>query len=112
MQREPKDRFQTYIKSVDGIITAMKEKERNVEEVNTEDFSSASQTIKEKLLAFKSLYNSAIDTNTQDKLTDQQKKIFEKVIEDANLGIESHSLKVIRDSIADLELFRERISNS
>lgn len=94
----------------------MKEKETDVEEVNTEDFSSDSQTIKEKLETFESLFHSAKEPDALSqsaiRLTDEQKKIFEKVFEDANLGIESHSLKVIRDLIKDLESFRERISNS
>ena len=112
MQPEPKDRLQPYIKSVQAIIDAMRAKERYVEEQNSEDYSDASRVIKEKLTAFESLYNSAKQAQNQNamRLTDEQKKIFEKVIQDANLGIESHNLKVIRDSIRDLETFRERIS--
>ncbi len=116
MQTEPNSRFQSYIKSVEEIVASMKMKERYIEELNTSDFSDASETIKNKLLTFESLFNSAEVSDVSDqntiRLTDEQKRILEKVIEDANLGIESHNLKVVRDSIRDLESFRERISNS
>ena len=99
------DQFQPYIESVENIVGAMKQKVRYVEEQNFPDYPSASKLIKEKLVTFQSMFDSAT-------LTDEQKQIFAKVIEDANRGIESHNLKVLRDSIQDLEAFRERIAKS
>jgi hypothetical protein len=78
---------------------------RYVEEQNFPDYPNASEVIKEKLGTFQSMFDSAT-------LTDEQKQIFAKVIEDSNRGIESHNLKVLRDSIQDLESFRERIAES
>ncbi len=116
MQSRPNSQFQPYIESVEDIVGAMKLKEMYIEEVNTSDFADASEKIKDKLLTFEALFSSAKGPNVADqnalRLTDAQKQLFEKVIEDANLGIESHNLKVVRDSIKDLESFRERITNS
>ena len=116
MQSHPNDQFQPYIESVEDIISAMKLKESIIEEVNTSDFTDASDRIRNKVITFEALFSSAKGPDVSDqnapRLTDEQKKLFEKVIEDANLGIESHNLKVVRDSIKDLESFRVRIINS
>jgi len=116
MQPRPNNQFQPYIESVEDIVSAMKLKERYVEELNSSDFTDASQNIRNKLLTFETLFATAKESNVPDhnalRLTEVQKRLFEKAIEDANLGIESHSLKVLRDSIRDLESFRERIINS
>ncbi len=116
MQSSPNNRFQSQIESVENIVSAMKRKERIIEELNTPELPTASEIIKNKLLTFESLFksakeSSALDQNTM-RLTDEQKQIFEKVIEDTNRGIESHNLKVVRESIKDLESFSERIGNS
>jgi hypothetical protein len=116
MHSQPNEQFQPYFQSVDDILSAMKLKERYIEEVNTADFSDASEKIRDKLLAFEALFSAVRQSGPSDRnsisLTGKQRALFEKVIEDANLGIESHSLKVIRDSINDLEAFRDRIINS
>ena len=116
MQSNPKNRFQANIESVENIVGAMKKKERYIEELNSPDFPNANEIVRDKLLTFESLFRSmkepsVLDQNTI-RLTDEQMQIFEKVIEDANKGIETHNLKVVRDSIRDLEAFRERITNS
>jgi hypothetical protein len=116
MQSRPNNQFQPYIESVENIVSAMKLKERYVEELNSSDFTDASQNIRNKLVTFEALFASAKEPNVPDqnalRLTDAQKQLFEKVIEDANLGIESHSLKVLRTSIKDLESFPKRIINT
>src|SRR5580704_5774103 len=115
MQPNVNKKFQPYLESVEDIVSAMKLKQRYVEEQNDADYSVASEVIRNKLLTFEGLFSSAKSLSASDKnsisLNDVQKRIFEKVIEDANLGIESHNLKVIRDSIKDLESFQERIRN-
>ena len=115
MEPRRSDQFQPYIESVENIVGAMKQKVRYVEELNFPDYPNASEVIREKLVAFESMFKSAsqhgLDQN-KIALTDEQKQIFAKVIEDANRGIESHNLKVLRDSIRDLESFRERIAES
>jgi hypothetical protein len=115
MQPEPKNQFQPLIESVENIVSAMKMKERYIEELNTGGFSNASENVRNKLLIFESLFQSMKEPDNfqnTSRLTESQKQIFEKVIEDANLGIESHNLKVVRDSIRDLESFRLRITDS
>ena|SRR5271157_1398506 len=116
MQSHPSSRFKPYIESVEHIIAAMKLKERHIEELNTSDFSDDSENIRKKVLAFEALFASVKESNISDqdamRLTDSQKRVCEKVIEEANLGIESHNLKVVRDSIRDLKSFRERITSS
>jgi hypothetical protein len=115
MQSRRSNQFQPFIESVEDIISAMKLKERNIEELDTSDYSDASENIRKKLRAFEALFASAkepgVSGQNTTKLTDAQTKLLEKVVEDANLGIESHSLKVVRDSIRDLESFRLRITN-
>ncbi len=115
MQSNPKNRFQPHIESVENIVSAMKTKERYVEELNSPDLPNANEIVRDKLQTFESLFQSAkepsvLDQNTI-RLTDEQKQIFEQVIEDTNKGIESHNLKVVRGSIRDLESFRECITN-
>src|SRR5579864_1151169 len=116
MQSRPNNQFQPYIESVENIVSAMRLKERYIEELNTSDFSTASENIKNKLQTFEALFESAKESNVSAQnaimLTDAQKQLFQKIIEDANLGIESRNLKVVRDSIKNMESFRERISNS
>ena len=116
MELSPKNQFQSHIECVNEIVSAMKIKERYIEELNSPDFSNANEDVRNKLQTFESLFQSVKEPAVSDqnaiRLTEEQKQIFEKVIEDANLGIESHNLKVVRDSIRDLESFRERITNS
>ena len=107
MQPNVNKKFQPYVESVEAIVRAMKLKQRYVEEQNDADYPDASEVIRNKLLTFEALFSSAKSHIVSDQnsisLNEAQKRIFEKVIEDANLGIESHNLKVIRDSIKDLE---------
>jgi hypothetical protein len=112
MQSRPNDQFQPFIESVEDIVSVMKRKERYIEELNTPDLPDISEVIKEKRIAFESMFNSLKEDRYTPRLTDDQKKLFEKVVEDTNLGIESSNLKVIRDSIRDLESFRDRLINS
>jgi len=117
MQSRPNNnQFHPFIETVEKIVSAMKVKERHIEELNTSDFSDDSQNIRIKLQTFQTLFASAKEPRGSDNkaiiLTDKQKQILEKAVEDANLGIESHSLKVIRNSIKELESFREQITNS
>ena len=116
MQPNVNKKFQPYVESVEDIVSAMKLKQRYVEEQNDADYPDASEVIRNKLLTFEGLFSSAKSNIVSDQnlinLNDAQKRIFEKVIENANLGIESHNLKVIRDSIKELESFQERIRNS
>ena len=106
------ERFQPFIESVDNIVSVMKQKERYIEEQSTPDLPDISNVIRERRVAFESMFKPLKEDQNPPRLTDDQKKLFEKVIEDANLGIESSNLKVIRDSIRDLESFRDRIINS
>jgi hypothetical protein len=116
MEPQRKIDFEPYIESVGHIVDAMKRKERIIEGLNTGDYSDASRVIRENVLVFESLFSSLKDPDTMSQnktlLSDSQKKILEKVIEDSNLGIESHDLKVIRNSIRDLESFRLQIIDS
>jgi len=112
MQSRQNERFQPFIVSVSDIVSVMKRKERYIEELNFGDFTDISHEIKEKRVAFESMFKPLKEDQNPPRLTEDQKKLFEKVIEDANLGIESSNLKVVRDSIKDLESFRDRITNS
>src|ERR1700731_4052505 len=101
MEPRRSDQFQPFIESVENIVGAMKQKVRYVEELNFPDYPNASEVIREKLVTFRSMFQSALEHGLdQNKvmLTDQQKQIFTKVIEEANIGIESHNLKALRDS--------------
>jgi hypothetical protein len=121
MQSSPNNRFEPYIESVDEIVSAVKQKERYIEEQNmrstaaTSDVPDTSEKIKEKLVDYRSLLDSGNPNSTDQKnneLTDGQKKILEKVIEDANRAIEADNLRAVRESLESLESFRERISSS
>lgn len=113
MSASTKDRFRPFIENVDSILTAMKRKERIIEEQNTSDYSDASEDIKDNLKGFESQFNSVRNLSQNGvTLTDEQMKICEKVVQDANLSIESHSLKIVRDSIRELETFRKQISST
>jgi hypothetical protein len=93
----------------------VKLKEKYVEEQSTSAYDDASEKIKRNVKNFEAMFAALRNSNVSDqnsmKLTDAQKKLFEKVIEDANLAIESHNLKALKDSIEDLESFRERIKS-
>lgn len=116
MQSKPNNQFQLYFKSVQDIVSAAKLKERYIEEQSTSAYVDASEKIKNELRKFEAMFtplkNPKFSDQNSMQLTDAQKTLFEKVIEDANLAIESHNLKVIRDSIGKLESFRERLTNS
>ena len=112
MQSRQNDQFQPFFESVDDIVSAMKSKERYIEELNFRDLPDISSVIKEKRIVFESMFKPLNEDQNTPRLTEDQKKLFEKVIEDANLGIESSNLKVVRDSIRDLESFRNRLINS
>lgn len=115
MEPSARNPYRAYIESVEQILDALRQKERYVEELNTPDLSGATQVVRNKLREFESLYRSTesspqAEGQNQTRLTDSQRELIEKAIVDAGRAVESNSLKVIEDSIRNLESFREQIS--